>query len=86
MKQDIENIIKKNLPQSIKLKEGGSYYMGFKDCVDNINTSLIADEVLKVFREQIEDLPTLYNSIEHLISKDDILDLLDNLSHNKENE
>lgn len=54
MKNIIEQTIKKNLPQSIKLKEGGSYYMGFKDCVDNINTSLIADEVLKVVVEKLE--------------------------------
>jgi hypothetical protein len=100
MKQDIENIIKKNLPEekiisNIKFNSIQEDYssgllegeiLGHNQCLSQINTSFIADEVLKVFREQIEDLPTLYNSIEHLISKDDILDLLDNLSPNKENE
>lgn len=100
MKDTIKQIIESNLPEekiisNIKFNSIQEDYssgllegeiLGHNQCLSQINTSFIADEVLKVFREQIEDLPTLYNSIEHLISKDDILDLLDNLSPNKENE
>lgn len=62
MKQDIENIIKKNLPETryelggypeegyyIEVSEDGEYIKS-----DEINTSLIADEVLKAVVDMIK--------------------------------
>lgn len=56
MKQQIENIIKKNLPREKGLQNGIDFInyeldkkeQGFNDCLSQIDTPLIADEVLKV--------------------------------------
>ena len=66
MKQDIENIIKKNLPEekiisNIKFNSIQEDYssgllegeiLGHNQCLSQINTTLIADEVLKVVVEK----------------------------------
>jgi len=51
MKQQIENIIKKNLPLSDNSSKILSFGKGFNQALSQINTSLIADEVLKVVVE-----------------------------------
>lgn len=69
MNQQIENIIKKNLPEKQLPIRGDAFHdqhcnvKGFNECLDEINTSLIADEVLKVvvigeimrFMEEIQE-------------------------------
>lgn len=69
MKQEIEQIIRKNLPEKKENPKNkcinaenhsfGRCFSceknnGFNDCLDEINTSLIADEVLKVVVEKLE--------------------------------
>ena len=105
MKQEIEQIIRKNLPEERngKLLEDkewqprvDDYQFGFNDCLAQINTSLIADEVLKVVVEKIEmlygdivttkkDIAIPHNCIEYETALDDVVNLLSNLSPNKEN-
>lgn len=78
MKQDIENIIKKNLPEKKEYdwskdehtktcKDGCTYccnadgmITGFNQAISKINTSLIADEVLKVVVEKIKEQKQKY--------------------------
>lgn len=63
MKQDIENIIKKNLPEKNEIypinvekqDEKWNYLNGFNQALSQINTSLMADEVLKVVGETKRD-------------------------------
>jgi hypothetical protein len=92
MKQDIENIIRTNLPEN-KLFNGDDEveYIceceGFNQALSQINTSLIADEVLKVVVEKIEGLykeeknvnefmkPSKYNE-----ALDDVIKLLNNFN------
>jgi uncharacterized protein YktB (UPF0637 family) len=112
MKQDIENIIKKNLPEPAKGIEkvienteqdriynllNENMVIGFNQSLSQIDTSLIADEVLKVVVEKIES----YKKIEllklrscendkinwnyHQGKVHQLEDLLSNLSPNKEN-
>jgi len=58
MKQQIENIIKENLPEKTEIypinvekqDEKWNYLNGFNQALSQINTSLIADEVLKVVK------------------------------------
>ena len=106
MKQTIENIIKKNLPEKLKGHEiithpsfeerEKNYVEGFDDAIDSISPSLIADEVLKVVVEKIEmlygdivttkkDIAIPHNCIEYETALDDVVNLLSNLSPNKEN-
>lgn len=101
MKQDIENIIKKNLPEKInneyadndakkadnpRIAEMLGRQAGFNQALSQINTSLIANEVLKVVRQIIEDkikfqkevVPSSYETgYTHALE-----DLLSNLSTN----
>lgn len=71
MKQDIENIIKKNLPEPAKGIEkvienteqdriynllNENMIIGFNQALSQIDTSLIADEVLKVVVEKIKEI------------------------------
>jgi hypothetical protein len=67
MKQQIEKIIKKNLPEKVDEKEakfvddpnnllGEGYSIGFNQALSQIDTSLIADEVLKVVVENLEKM------------------------------
>lgn len=64
---------------------------GFNQALSQINTSLIADEVLKVVVEKIKELPVYQEKYKDKsigspkIEKSDILRLLSNLSPNKEN-
>ena len=107
MKQDIENIIKKNLPE----KKGEVSWLnedatgGYNIALDEINTSLIADEVLRVVVENLRRYIQKYLLEEHIhFEKEDtsdfieekpyidslefekwFLQLLSNLSTNKEN-
>lgn len=61
MKQQIENIIKENLPE--KKENTDNKYdiyseqrrLGFNQALSQIDTSLIADEVLKVVVEKIKE-------------------------------
>ena len=112
MKQQIENIIKKNLPEKKEEKQDfknvvemaeyeqmKEYFDGFNDCLDNIDTSLLADEVLKVvvvgeimrFMEKIQErankIPPnlLLNEVVNY-AYDRKKELLSSLSLNKENE
>lgn len=77
MKQDIEKIIKKNLPEKVDEKEakfvddpnnllGEGYSIGFNQALSQINTSLIADKVLKV---EIEAIEKLFEPIEDWIGE-----------------
>jgi len=105
MKQDIENIIKKNLPENKTSDNDEDFYIdyeenkGFNQALSQINPSLIADEVLKVVVEKIQeeleqkrlkfipnpnDMTSMVKG-SHNMLLDDILDLLSNLSPNKEN-
>jgi len=49
MKQQIEDVIKRNLPEKLKVQYDivppHEYYEGFNQALSQINTSLIADEV-----------------------------------------
>jgi hypothetical protein len=67
MKQQIEKIIKKNLPEKVDEKEakfvddpnnllGEGYSIGFNQALSQIDTSLIADEVLKVVKEKYDPI------------------------------
>lgn len=116
MKQDIENIIKKNLPEKNWRNKWNCHQVGCDwnrnrvygnkvcdmncenvlDNISQINTSLIADEVLKVVVEKIEmlygdtvttkkDIAIPHNCIEYETALDDVVNLLSNLSPNKEN-
>ena len=66
MKQQIENIIKENLPEKIEIypinvekqDEKWNYLNGFNQALSQINTSLIADEVLKVVVEEMKSFET----------------------------
>ena len=72
---------------------GGDLNFGFNDCLAQINTSLIADEVLKVvvekirkYYEKFEDTDlNIFESTVLYQTREDILELLSNLSTNKEN-
>lgn len=63
MKQEIEQIIKNNLPEKkgkySQYNESATF--GFNQALSQINTSLIADEVRKVVVEEIEELYKLTN-------------------------
>lgn len=98
MKQEIEQIIKNNLPEKkgkySQYNESATF--GFNQALSQINTSLIADEVLKVVVEKIEmlygdivttkkDIAIPHNCIEYETALDDVVNLLSNLSPNKEN-
>ena len=111
MKQEIEQIIKNNLPEKKENPKNkcinaenhlfGRCFSceknnGFNDCLAQINTSLIADEVLKVVVGKIEmlygdivttkkDIAIPHNCIEYETALDDVVNLLSNLSPNKEN-
>ena len=97
MNKDIENIIKKNLPEKgIKWMQEGNYSHkdkkgytdGFNQAISQINTSLIADEVLKVVVEKIQEYKMYYNPIGDDINKGRRLacdDIINYLSPNKEN-
>lgn len=102
MKQDIENIIKKNLPMKYELSDENydlkQIHISYNDAIDDIDTSLIADEVLKVVEKTYDhifkwllgengDFPESepgkrYNFRTELRKR---LQLLSNLSTNKEN-
>jgi hypothetical protein len=111
IKEQLEEVIKKNLPEKRELKECGKcnacemmmacevLYADrqFNQAISQINTTLIADEVLKVVVEKIES----YKKIEllklrscendkinwnyHQGKVHQLEDLLSNLSPNKEN-
>lgn len=96
MKQQIEKIIKKNLPEKVDEKEakfvddpnnllGEGYSIGFNQALSQIDTSLIADEVLKVVVENITKFATYnyHNGERYIEFKEE--NLLSNLSL-KENE
>jgi len=98
MKQQIEEIIKMNLPEKKEgygnsISNGG--YNGFNNCLSKINTSLIADEVLKIVVEKIKEMKLCYaddlieNEMDYIAgqshNKQHIIKLLSNLSPNKEN-
>lgn len=104
MKQDIENIIKKNLPEKTDERKVATFggwqaetygeKMLVNAVLDQINTSLIADEVLKVVVETLRnniDKIQKYTGGSSVEPKDirvklkDVLQLLSNLSPNKEN-
>ena len=53
MKQDIENIIKKNLPPSDNGAKILSFGKGFNQALSQIPVSLIADEVLNIIIRKI---------------------------------
>ena len=65
IKEQLEEVIKKNLPEKKEIEEGenglckcSEYYyecncVGFNQALSQINTSLIADEVLKVVVEKV---------------------------------
>lgn len=60
MKQQIEEIIKKNLPEKMeqtKEESDTEWFLayGFNQALSQINPSLIADEVLKVVVEKIKE-------------------------------
>ena len=89
-KKEIENIIKKNLPEKKEQPQYGldnyehfeaDQTFGFNQALSQINTSLIADEVLKVIVEKIEH--HFYGANDPKIK--DIINLLSTLSPNKEN-
>ena len=59
MKQQIEEIIKKNLPMKYDIGDENydlkDRHLEYNEAIDDIDTSLIADEVLKVVVEKIEE-------------------------------
>ena len=103
MHEQIENIIKKNLPDDRGTKNYTSSHeaimnsdrdYGFNQALSQINTSLIADEVLKVVVEKIKEMNNFRQAkvdgkedwnmaLEQSACKVDAL--LSNLSPNKEN-
>lgn len=95
MKQQIENIIKKNLPEENEIypinvekqDEKWNYLNGFNQALSQINTSLIADEVLKVVITEIEKEDNKWNGNgEHYANVREALNnLLSTLSPNNEN-
>jgi hypothetical protein len=108
MKQQPEEVIKKNLPEKNNGTELSDFARGFNQALSQINTSLIADEVLKIVIRKIEEIETFepednfvdggdseYASRRLAVDnsrrwgeikiKTDILQLLSNLSPNKEN-
>ena len=98
-KQQIEEVIKKNLPErkdgSLKIPQGNPIdgysskterEKGFNQAISQIDTSLIADEVLKVVVEKIRkyyekfednDL-NIFESTVLYQTREDILELLNN--------
>ena len=111
MHKTIENIIRTNLPE--KVDDDGfaqdpsvAFNNGFDEALSQINTSLIADEVLRVVVENLRRYIQKYLLEEHIhFEKEDtsdfieekpyidslefekwFLQLLSNLSTNKENE
>jgi 2-hydroxy-3-keto-5-methylthiopentenyl-1-phosphate phosphatase len=96
MKQDIENIIIKNLPKPQetypinveKQDEKWNYLNGFNQAISQIDTSLIVDEVLKVvvekIKEEVEKYEPAYESEDKAIVSFG-KQLLSNLSINEEN-
>lgn len=85
MKQQIEDIVKKNLPENKKLNDDAEEFergipIGFNQALSQINTSLIADEVLKVVKQTLEE-----NLDKHCIYEVSVESLLSNLSPNKKN-
>jgi len=54
LKEQLEEVIKKNLPENKKSMINRMYDNGFDQSLSQINPSLIADEVLKVVVEKIE--------------------------------
>jgi Na+-translocating ferredoxin:NAD+ oxidoreductase RnfC subunit len=110
IKEQLEEVIKKNLPEKRELKECGKcnacemmmacevLYADrqFNQALSQINTSLIADEVLKVVVEKIKEEKTRLKNVEwnpqwnleiedKIEEVNKILQLLSNLSPNKEN-
>ena len=97
MNQDIENIIKSNLPEK-KVCNGDDYLKkeGFNQALSQINTSLIADEVLKVVEKPIELLKLILPLAKGYVANNnvgsnkeyikEVENYLSNLSPNKENE
>lgn len=87
MKQHIEEIIKKNLPDKfIDEKYGLDKPMQFyNNAIDDIPVSLIADEVLKVIKDEFFKYAKKNGRLVW-IRTDEVLHLLSNLSPNKENE
>lgn len=110
IKEQLEEVIKKNLPEKkekVYRSDGKTElfitsHFHFNQAISQINTSLIADEVLKVVVEKIDVLPSYwrheftlfprdYTSKDELTEMkklDDIIKLLSNLSpkENKNNE
>lgn len=97
IKQQLEEVIKKNLPEK---KEGCPFNCNdicphtYGDLISlsKINTSLIADEVIKVLVEKmvngLKDIPWANRNEcenEKVICENEVLELLSNLSPNKEN-
>lgn len=100
MKQQIENIIKKNLPEERNEYDFGiqdpayAEQEGFNQALSQINTSLIADEVLKVVVEKIESIKRFKcgacdgakcSHCQSCEMREEIIKELSNLSPNKEN-
>jgi hypothetical protein len=97
MKDTIKQIIESNLPEKKEITKCrmGDYYedenwAGFNQALSQINTSLIADEVLKVVVEKIEmlygdivttkkDIAIPHNCIEYETALDDIINIINNL-------
>jgi hypothetical protein len=100
IKQQLEEVIKKNLPEKIKKQSSADdsrypiWIEGYNEAIDKIPVSLIADEVLKVVVEKIKEKRDYWknkpwNPEWNLEIKDKVEvleDLLSNLSPNKENE
>lgn len=83
MKKQIEEIIKKNLPEKMEqtIEESDIEWFlayGFNQALSKINTSLIADEVLNVVEQTLEE-----NLDKHCIYEVSVESLLSNLSNNK---
>jgi len=108
IKEQLEEVIKKNLPEKKEVPRIDGKWLtlddrndGFNQALSQINTSLIADEVLKVVVEKIEGLEhewdnpikdneaseqyILGNKVGWKLHKKFVLQLLSTLSPNKEN-
>lgn len=86
MKQQIENIIKKNLPKIQEhicgFNDGECVCNCFQEALSQIDTALIADEVLKVIEEKTEKIDVSGGGSGRRLKEQ----LLSTLSPNKENE
>jgi hypothetical protein len=95
IKEQLEEVIRKNLPEKKEIThpQFALWEKGFNQAISQINTSLIADEVLKVVVEKIKEKRDYWknkpwNPEWNLEIKDKVEvleDLLSNLSPNKEN-